>query len=146
MDGRYTIGDVTHQTSQAGAAQSLVALLDEYRDQFDLMLEAELEPEACNRVAECLDRMLPLRQLLVDEASVLAMNFTLAHSDLMTELFTAQMARMGSDRKGRLIMMVPPDALYAHKRAIDDLRAACENLLEQQAPFHDFEDTRPSAP
>lgn len=136
---------MTNPSQQAAAAQRLVALLDEYRDRFDLMLESELAPEACNGVAECLDQMLPYRQVLVDEAALLAINFAVAHSDLMTELFKAQMDRLGSDRKGRLIMMVPALALQAHKRAIDDLRAACGGLGRADSR-PGFEDTRPSGP
>ena len=134
---------MTNPSQQAGAARRLAALLDEYRDRFDLMLESELAPEACNGVAECLDQMLPHRQVLVDEAAVLAMNFAIAHSDLMTELFTAQMDRLGSDRRGRLIMMVPAQALHAHKRAIDELRAACEGLQGHPPSGNGFQDTRP---
>ena len=134
---------MTNPSQHARAAQRLAALLDEYRDRFDLMLESELAPEACNGVAECLDQMLPHRQVLVDEAAVMAMNFAVAHSDLMTELFAAQMDRLGSDRKGRLIMMVPAQALQAHKRAIDDLRAACEGLQDRLAAGNGFQDTRP---
>lgn len=134
---------VTIDPHQAAAAQQLVELLDAYRDLFDVMLESELAPEACNGVAECLDRMQPHRQALVDESATLAMNFTVAHSDLMTELFTAQMARLGADHKARLIMMVPPESLQAHKYAIDQLRQSCERVLDRQADSLDFEDTRP---
>ncbi|RZJ17034.1 MAG: hypothetical protein EOO54_16570 [Haliea sp.] len=134
---------VTNDAPQVEAARRLVELLHEYRDRFDLMLESELAPEACNGVAECLDQMLPYRQVLVDEAALRAMNFAVAHSDLMTELFAAQMERLGSDRKGRLIMMVPAQSLQTHKRAIDQLRAACEGLQGGAAPGTGFQDTRP---
>lgn len=134
---------VTNDPPQVEAARRLVDLLDEYRDRFDLMLESELAPEACNGVAECVDQMLPHRQVLVDQAAVLAMNFAVAHSDLMMDLFTAQMDRLGSDRKGRLIMMVPAQALLAHKRAIDELRAACDALQGAAATGTGFQDTQP---